>query len=72
MNVTFTNLLDRQFQVNYAIFGYNKKGQRISEGTDDFVIAGRESVVRKVQLVNQEAMMSAPGSVFWIEMELVE
>lgn len=72
MNITLTNLDDRQFLVRYAIFGYNKKGQRISDGTDKFAIGRQESVVRKVYLSNQESMMSAPGSVFWIEMELTE
>jgi hypothetical protein len=72
MNVTLKNLDDRQFLVKYAVFGYNKKGQRISEGTDSFAIGRRESVVRKVFLENQESMMSVPGSVFWIEMELEE
>jgi hypothetical protein len=70
MNITFTNLEDRQFLVRYAVFGYNKKGQRISEGTDQFAIGRHESVVRKVYLSNQESVMSVPGSGFWIEMEL--
>jgi len=70
MNITLTNLDDRQFLVRYAIFGYNKKGQRISEGTDQFAIASHESVVRKVYLSNQESMMSMSGSGFWLEMEL--
>jgi hypothetical protein len=72
MNVTLTNLDSRQFLVRYAVFGYNKKGQRISQGTDEFTIGRHESVVRKVYLANQESMMSAPGSAFWIEMELEE
>jgi len=38
MNITLTNLDDRQFLVRYAVFGYDKKGQRISEGTDQFAI----------------------------------
>ena len=72
MNVTLTNLDDHQFMVKYAVFGYNKKGQRISEGTDRFTIGRQESVVRKIFLANQESMMSVPGSLFWIVMELEE
>lgn len=72
MNVTLKNLDDRQFMVKYDIFGYNNKGQRISRGTDSFAIGRHESVVRKVFMENQESMMSVPGSVFVIEMELEE
>src|SRR5467141_2078286 len=34
IKVTLKNLDDRQFMVTYSIFGYNKKGQRIIEGSD--------------------------------------
>src|SRR2546425_3600700 len=72
IKVTLTNLDDRQFMVKYSIFGYNKKGQRIIEGTDSFAIRRHESVVRDVFLENQETMMSVEASVFWIVMELEE
>jgi hypothetical protein len=72
MKVTLTNLDDSQFMVKYAIFGYNKKGERIIRGTDSFAIGRHESVVRNVFLENQESMMSVAASVFWIEMELEE
>jgi hypothetical protein len=72
IKVTLKNLDDRQFKVTYSIFGYNKKGQRIIEGTDSFVIGRHESVVRDVYLHNQETTMSVDASVFWMVMELEE
>jgi hypothetical protein len=72
IKVTLKNLEDHQFMVNYSIFGYNKKGERIIKGTDSFVIGRHESVVRDVFLANQETMMSVEASVFWIVMELEE
>lgn len=68
VSVTHQNLTDRSFAVNYAIFGYDEKGRRISLGTDEFLIGKRETVVRNVYLQSQVSMFGKIGSVFAIQM----
>lgn len=72
VNVTFTNLADQSYVVKYVISGYNAVGQRVSEGADEFAIGKRESVVRKNFLSYRKSLMSRPGSLFMIQMELRE
>jgi hypothetical protein len=72
LNLTFTNLSDQSYVVKYIVLGYNKKGQRISQGSDEFVIAKRESVVRQDFLNSQDAPVSNPGSLFVIQLQLEE
>jgi len=69
IGVTHENLTDRSFVVKYAIFGYDEKGRRISEGVDQFPIGKHESVVRQVFLESQASALSFKfGSVFAIQM----
>lgn len=67
LSVTHRNLTDRSYIVNYDVFGYDEKGQRVSQGTDEFVIGKRETVVRKLYLYSQEPGMGKIGSVFAIQ-----
>ena len=45
-----TNLTARPYFVSDQVYGYNAKGQRVSDGNDDFAMAGHESVNRVVYL----------------------
>ena len=69
LSVTHENLTDRSFVVQYAIFGYDDKGRRISEGVDQFPIGKHEKVVRQVFLESQASAVSFKfGSMFAIQM----
>jgi hypothetical protein len=69
LSVTHENLTDRSFVVRYAVFGYDDKGLRISEGTDQFPIGKHEKVVRQVFLESQASAVSFKlGSMFAIQM----
>ena len=69
LTVTHENLTDRSYMVNYAIFGYDEKGRRISEGFEEFLIGKHESVVKQVLLDSQASPLSFKfGSVFAIQM----
>jgi hypothetical protein len=72
LSITFTNLSGPSFFVKYTILGYDEKGRRISEGTDEFAIGGHESMVRKVFVESQASLASRSrlGSVFWIQIVL--
>jgi hypothetical protein len=72
LHLTFANLSDQSYVVKYVVLGYNKKGERISQGNDDFVIGKRESVARKDFLNSQDAPLSNPGSLFVIQLQLEE
>ena len=70
--VTAVNLSDRSYSVRYSIYGYDQDGRRVSEGSDDFSIGKRESVLRKIFLVSQQSAQRELGSVFWIQVTLEE
>jgi hypothetical protein len=70
LHLTFVNLSDQSYLVKYVVLGYNKKGERISQGNDEFAILKRESVVRQEFLNSQDAPISNPGSVFVIQLQL--
>jgi hypothetical protein len=72
LHLAFANLSSQSYVVKYIVLGYNKKGQRISQGNDDFVIGKHESVVRQDFLNSQDALMSNPGSLFVIQLQLEE
>ena|SRR5215831_2663371 len=67
VTVTHKNLTDRSFIVNYAIFGYDGKGRRVSEGVDEFVIGRHESVLRKVFLESHSASFKPDADMFVIQ-----
>jgi hypothetical protein len=46
LHLTFANLSDQSYVVKYTVLGYNTKGERISQGNDEFAILKRESVVK--------------------------
>ena len=69
---TAANLTDRSYSVRYSIYGYDHDGRRISEGNDEFTIGKRETVLRKVFLVSQQSAQGQLGSVFSIQVVLVE
>ncbi len=68
--VTVTNLSDESHTVRYNIYGYDKNGRRISEGSDQFAIGKRETVLRSVFLKSEKSVLGDLGSVFWIQMVL--
>lgn len=70
VGVTVANLSGNSHAVRYSIYGYDEDGRRISEGTDDFKIGERETVLRKVFLVSQQSVQGQLGSVFWIQVVL--
>lgn len=70
--VTAENLSDRSFSVRYSIYGYDQDGRRVSEGSDDFTIGRRETVLRKIFLVSQQSVQGQLGSVFSIQVSLEE
>jgi hypothetical protein len=70
LHLTFANLSDQSYVVKYIALGYNTKGQRISQANDQFAIGKRESVVRQDFLSSQDAVMSNPGSLFVIQIQL--
>jgi hypothetical protein len=72
LHLTFANLSDQSYVVKYAVLGYNTKGERISQGNDEFAILKRESVVRQDFLNSQDAPSSNPGSRFVIQLQLEE
>jgi len=69
---TAANITDRSYSVHYSIYGYDHDGRRISEGNDEFTIGKRETVLRKVFLVSQQSAQGQLGSVFSIQVVLVE
>jgi hypothetical protein len=71
LHLTFANLSSQSYVVKYIVLGYNTKGQRISQGNDDFAIGKHESVVRQDFLNSQDAV-SNPGSLFVIQLQLEE
>ena len=68
--VTAENLSDRSCAVKYSIYGYDQDGRRISEGSDEFTIGKRETVLRKVLLLSQQASLGQLGSTFSIQVVL--
>jgi hypothetical protein len=70
LHLAFVNLSDQSYVVKYIVLGYNTKGQRISQGDDEFAIGKRESVVRQDFLNSQDAVISNPGSNFVIQLQL--
>jgi hypothetical protein len=70
LHLTFTNLSDQFYVVKYIVLGYNKKGERISQGNDEFAIEKRETVARQYFLNSQDAPISNPGSTFVIQLQL--
>ncbi len=50
LHVIITNLTARPYFVSDQVYGYNAKGQRVSDGNDDIAMAGHESVNRVVYL----------------------
>ena len=58
LHLAFANLSDQSYVVKYAVLGYNTKGERISQGNDEFAIL--------------DAPISNPGSRFVIELQLEE
>jgi hypothetical protein len=72
LHLAFANLSDQSFLVKYIVLGYNTKGQRISQGNDEFAIGKRESVARQDFLNSQDAPISNPGSLFLIQLQLEE
>jgi hypothetical protein len=70
LHLTFTNLSDQSYLVKYVVLGYNKKGERISQGSDEFAILKREKVVRQDFLDGQDARTFNPGSSFVIQLQL--
>jgi hypothetical protein len=68
LSVTHKNLTDRSYIVNYDVYGYDEKRQRVSLGTDEFVIGRHETVVRNVYLDSQAPGIGKIGSVFVIQM----
>ena len=72
LHLGFANLSDQSYLVKYIVLGYNKKGERISQGSDEFAILKRESVVRQNFLNSQDALISKPGSTFVIQLQLEE
>ncbi len=70
IGVTVANVSDHSYVVRYNIYGYDQNGRRISEGSDEFAIGKRESVLRNVSLQSQESVFGKLGSVFWIQMAL--
>jgi hypothetical protein len=71
LHLAFANLSDQSYVVKYIVLGYNTKGQRISQGNDEFAIGKRESVIRQDFLNGQDAV-SNPGSLFVIQLQLEE
>jgi len=72
LHLTFTNLSDQTYLVKYIVLGYNKKGELISQGDDEFAILKRANVVRQDFLNSQDAPISNPGSTFVIQLQLEE
>jgi len=72
LHLTFANLSDRSYTVKYVVLGYNGKGQRISQGTDQFLVGRRESVVRQDFLGSEGSVGSNPGSSFVVRVQLEE
>jgi hypothetical protein len=72
LHLTFANLSDQSYLVKYVVLGYNKKGQRISQGDDEFAILKRARVVRQDFLNSQDAPISNPGSLFVIQLQVEE
>jgi hypothetical protein len=70
ISVTVANSNDEPYTVRYNIYGYDPKGRRISEGSDEFAIGKRETVLRSVFLKSEESVLGKLGSVFWIQMVL--
>jgi hypothetical protein len=70
LHLTFANLSSQSYVVKYIVLGYNTKGQRISQGNDEFAIQKRETVARQDFLNSQDALMSKPGSTFVIQLQL--
>lgn len=68
--VTVANLNDESYVVRYDIYGYDQKGKRISQGSDEFAIGKHETVLRNVFLQSEESVPGKVGSVFWIQMVL--
>lgn len=70
ISVTAENLTDHSYSVRYKILGYDEDGRRVSEGSDDFSIGKRETVLRKIFLVSQQSTQL--GSVFWVQVSVEE
>jgi len=70
ISVTVANLSDEPYAVRYNIYGYDQNGRRISQGSDEFAIGKRETVLRSVFLKSEESVLGKLGSVFWIQMVL--
>jgi len=73
--VKMSNLQGESYAVHYHVFGYNPKGERISDGEDEFAIGPKETVVRSLRLTTQapETEMDFKlrfGSTFWLELVL--
>jgi hypothetical protein len=68
--VTVANLSGESYAVRYNIYGYDRSGRRISQGSDEFAIGKRETVLRRVFLNSEEQALGKLGSVFWIQMVL--
>ncbi|SRR5258705_368704 len=70
IGVTVANLSNETYAVRYNIYGYDQSGRRISQGSDEFAIGKRETVLRSVFLKSEESVLGKLGSVFWIQMIL--
>jgi hypothetical protein len=68
--VTVANLSDESYAVRYNIYGYDKNGRRISQGSDEFAIGKHETVLRSVFLKSEKSVLGELGSEFWIQMIL--
>src|SRR5712664_295361 len=65
IGVTVANLSNESYAVRYNIYGYDQSGKRISQGSDEFAIGKRETVLRHVFLKSEESVLGKLGSVFW-------
>jgi hypothetical protein len=70
IGVTVANLSNESYTVRYNIYGYDQRGRRISQGSDEFAIGKRETVLRSVFLKSEESVLGKLGSVFWIQLVL--
>ncbi len=70
ISITVANLNDESYTVRYNIYGYDQSGRRISQGSDEFAIGKRETVLRSVFLKSEESVLGKLGSVFCIQMLL--